>query len=417
MPARLPRRILVLTVLILGSALSFLFSPPPQTPDEFWGLYIPLGEQAGFILNKDSYGYIQAAEEPGRLLQQNEERQSRPLYVLLGTALGYPLRAVLPILVDEASVRAAVGPDVPLSDRALIGFYPAFVLLNFGVLLTSLLLFVRLYSPLTKGTGNLLTLGCLLVFLVSNPIVKAFFWTAHQQMFCFFTPLFCLWLLERFRQRPPRPVQWLGWALATGLLPLVYGNFVLVLPVLLYALGRQSGQRWPRKQMWSLAAGTVLLFLLPTVGWILLLKLRGVTYYNHEMARYHQLVWLAEAAQTSPAEFLTTVGQKLLEFAGTLSGLVGWLLAVPLLWLAARRRRQPMTPVVADAVFLLLLFGAFLAALGYYNERLTFTLQPLLLCLSAAALAHLQGLGQRIGLVVTVLAWHTYQVLSYGPFS
>ncbi|MBD2714308.1 hypothetical protein KBK19_04600 [Microvirga sp. STR05] len=415
----------MLTALILGSALSFLFSPPPQTSDEFWGLYIPLGEQTGFILNKDSYGYIQAAEEPGRLLQQNEERQSRPLYVLLGTALGYPLWAVLPSLVDEASVRAAVGPDVPLSDRALIGFYPAFVLLNFGVLLAALLLFARLYSPLTNGTGNLLTLGCLLVFLVSNPIVKAFFWTAHQQMFCFFTPLFCLWLLERFRQRPARPVrpvQWLGWALATGLLPLVYGNFVLVLPVLLYALWRQSGQRWTQKQMWSLAAGTVLLFLLPTVSWILLLKLRGVTYYNHEMARYHQLVWLAEAAQTSPAEFLTTVGQKLLEFAGTLSGLIGWLLAVPLLWLAARKRRQPVGPVVADAMFLLLLFGAFLAVLGYYNERLTFTLQPLLLCLSATALARLQEPGQRsclvvTGLVVTVLAWHAYQVLSYGPFS
>ncbi|MBC8085292.1 MAG: hypothetical protein H7Z21_19005, partial [Hymenobacter sp.] len=98
------KQALFCAALILAAALSFLFSPPPQTPDEFWGLYIPLGERAGFILNKDSYGYIQAAEEPGRLLRQSEERQSRPLYVLLGTAVGYPLRAVLPVFVREQAV-------------------------------------------------------------------------------------------------------------------------------------------------------------------------------------------------------------------------------------------------------------------------------------------------------------------------
>lgn len=406
------KRVLLLASLILAAALSFLFSPPPSSPDEFWGLYVPLGEQAGFILNKDSYGYIEAAEQPGRLLRQNEERQSRPLYVLLGTAVGYPLRAVLPHFIDEVAVRAAVGPEVPLSDRALIGFYPAFVLLNFGVLLAALWLFVRLYPALTNGAGSPLVLGGLLVFLASSPIVKAFFWTAHQQMFCFFTPLFCLWLLHRLRQRPPRPAQWLGAALVLGVLPLLYGNFVLVLPTLLWAQWRQPG-RFPL----SRAVGTVALFLLPTLGWLLLLKLRGVTYYNHEVVRYRQLVWLLDAAEATPAEFWAEVQSKLLEFLGTLRAVGLLLVAVPLLWLAARRPRQPYPPLVTDVWFLLALFGAFLAALGYYNERLTFTLQPLLLCLAAAALARLPGPAPRVAVLVAALGWHLYQVLSYGPFS
>jgi len=412
------KHVLLCTALIFAAALSFLFSPPPQTPDEYWGLYIPLGgEQMGFILNKDSYGYIQAAEEPRRLLQQNEERQSRPLYVLLGTTLGYPLRAMLPYIVDEAAVRAAVGPDVPLSDRALIGFYPAFVLLNFSVLLGALLLFVRLYSSLTASPTRSLTMYCLLVFLVSSPIVKAFFWTAHQQMFCFFTPLFCLWLLHWFRQHPPQPRQWLWWALLTGVLPLLYGNFVLLLPVLLYAFWQQLGRRWPRRREWLLVFGIITLFLLPTGSWILGLKLRSVAYYNHEVVRYRQLVWLLDAAQTTPGEFLDTIGSKTLDFVNTLRGIWVLLVVVPLLWLVARRRTGKPAPLIKDALVLLALFAGFLLILGYYNERLTFTLQPLLLCLGAAALARLRLPAQGILLLVAALGWHVYQMLSYGPFS
>jgi len=221
---------------------------------------------------------------------------------------------------------------------------------------------------------------------------------------------------EERRQHPP-PRQWLWRALLTGGLPLLYGNFVLVLPVLLYALWQQLGRRWPRRREWLLGFGIMALFLLPTISWILVLKLRGVTYYNHEVVRYRQLVWLLDAVQTTPGEFLDTVGNKALEFVNTLRGIWVLLVAVPLLWLVAGRRTGKLIPLVKDAPVLLALFAGFLLALGYYNERLTFTLQPLLLFLGVAALARLRLPAQGILLLIAALGWHAYQVLSYGPFS
>jgi hypothetical protein len=133
--------------------------------------------------------------------------------------------------------------------------------------------------------------------------------------------------------------------------------------------------------------------------------------------RYRQLVWLLDAVQTTPGEFLDTVASKALEFVNKLRGIWVLLVAVPLLWLVAGRRTGKLIPLVKDALVLLALFAGSLLVLGYYNERLTFTLQPLLLFLGAAALARLRLPAQGILLLIAALGWHAYQVLSYGPFS
>ncbi|MBC8082803.1 MAG: hypothetical protein H7Z21_06275, partial [Hymenobacter sp.] len=221
----------------------------------------------------------------------------------------------------------------------------------------------------------------------------------------------------RLRQHPPTRGQWLGLALAAGVLPLLYGNFVLLLPVLLYALWQQGGRR-----AWSLlllGAGMTGLFLLPTGIWVGALHVRGVTYYNHEMVRFRQLVWLFDAAQGTRSEFLAEVGRRALAFVRTLGGVAVLLVAAPLLGAVARWRGRPGPyPALAhDALWLLGLFAAFLLALGYYSDRLTFTLQPLLLCLCATALARARLPWQRPVLLTLAVAWHLYQVLSYGPFS
>lgn len=413
------KQLLLYAALLLVAALSFLFSPPPQTQDEFWGQYVRLSEHTGFVLNGDSYGYIEAAQHPGHLLRQNEERQSRPLYVLLGAVLGTPLHAILPRVLAPEVVASYLFQPPPIPVDALLGFYPAFVLLNFGMLLAALWLFAQLYGPLTAGRGKPLVLLCLLGFIASSPITKAFFWTAHQQMFTFFTPLFCLWLLHRIRQGQPSGRQWLMLALSAGVLPLLYGNFVLVLPTLLFAFWKQRAGRWFNGDELLLAMGMSFLFVVPTFGWIGLLKLRGVTYYNHEVERYRQLVWVLDAAKGPWAEFATEAGNNMLEFFSTLKGVAFFGVAVLLLWLSARRRvpQTTLPPLVSDTVFLLALYSTFFLVLGYYAPRLTFTLQPLLLCLAAAFLAQLPGRWQPAALLLAVLSWHSYNVLSYGPFS
>ena len=79
-----------LLALLLAAVLSFWLSPAPQgQPDvEYWGHYARVAPGLGFVVNHDSYGYLEVAQDPSRLLRPQEVRQSRPLYALLGAAVG-----------------------------------------------------------------------------------------------------------------------------------------------------------------------------------------------------------------------------------------------------------------------------------------------------------------------------------------
>ena len=177
------------------------------------------------------------------------------------------------------------------------------------MLLGALLLFRHLYYRLTAGRGQPLVLAALLVFLVSNQVTKAFFWTVHQQMFTFLVPLMLLALVlqlqERLRWRAALP----GLALLGGVLALVYGSFVLVLSVLLYGLWLERRTVAVSKLL-ARAIGLIALFALPTLLWIGLLKLRGVAYYNHEAEAYGQLVWLRGLWQQPLPAFLALTGSQ-----------------------------------------------------------------------------------------------------------
>ncbi|MBX0291308.1 hypothetical protein K3G63_12720 [Hymenobacter sp. HSC-4F20] len=406
------------TLLILLATVSFLFSPPPKTEAEYCGTYLHLTSFAGFTANCDGFVYMEDARHPARLLEPKEVRQSRPLFILLGSAVGYPCAWAVQGLTAAGLLPPQLLAHLPARYQPLLGFYIGYVLLNYVVLLGSMLLFTRLYHHLTQGRGSRPVLVALLVFFASNQVTKAFFWTVHQQMFTLLVPLCCVYLLlESTRPDLRRPGRIAAWALLTGLLALVYGSFVLVLPCLLYSVWQQNKlRRLP--YFLILGVGVGLLFLLPTLAWIGLLRLQGVTYYNHEAEAYHQLVWLLDIFRLPGAGFAVVVQQNASRFLATLPavglfvglvlGLFGW-------WRYARWpvERQPVEVLVG----LLLLFAGFFAGLGYYQERLTFILVPLLLCLLVALLPpRLPRWAPRV-LAGVALGWHLWQAASYGPFS
>ncbi|RYU78766.1 hypothetical protein [Hymenobacter persicinus] len=401
---------LLLPILLLLACVSFWLSPAPAGgSDEYWGTYARLSPRLGFVINGDSREYLTDAREPDRLLLAQEVRQSRPLYIMAGAAVGRVLRPVL------GSAYAAAGwGGIAAETPDFLPYYAAYVLLNFAVLLASLFLFRRVYQLLTPGRGDLVVLLELSVFLVSNPVTKAFFWTAHQQMFTFFTPLLILYGLLRYRGRALTTRQSSFGALALGVLPLVYGNFVLLLPALFYhLLSSRAGRRgWVIGLQLLLAA---ICFVLPTLAWIGLLKSQGVTYYNHEAERFHQFTWLLEAWQESAGAFFTALGTNLLTFGLNLRTIGLFLVAV--LGLGAVPDRRAALPPGSWPVlgFVFGLFLAFYALLGYYPERLTFTLVPVLLAMLAGLLP--PGRLSRLAVLLTAVGWHLYQVISYGPFS
>jgi hypothetical protein len=240
-------------------------------------------------------------------------------------------------------------------------------------------------------------------------------------------PLFCLALALHLVRRPV--LRWgalSGWALALGLLPLVYGSCVLVWPALAFGLLRPGGAATAARLRWPATLGklalSAALFAVPTLLWILLLRTQGTTYYNHEAERYHQLVWLAEARQLPFTAFLALVGSKLSEYLGSLHLMAGWLLLAVALYAATRWRRGyggPLLPAPTGTVLAWVggWFVLFFALLGYYPERLAFTLLPLVLCVIAALLPHWpQPVARPLALGIAA-GWHLYVLLSYGPFS
>ena len=408
---------LLLLGLLLAVCLSFWLSPAPlgQPEVEYWGHYARVGPGLGFVVNHDSYGYLAVAQQPGKLLLPQEVRQSRPLYALLGAVVGYPLTGAL-----RLAGRVGIAPLWGVADAEFYGFYSGFVLLNGLVLLASLLLLRWLWQAVAASRGEAWQFYAVAWVLVANPITKAFFWTAHQQMFAFFVPLFCLTLAVQLRQRAH-----LGWgplaalSLGLGLLPLVYGSFVLVWPALVIGWW-QPGMRWLAS--WGMLALTALLFVLPTLGWIAILKLNGIFYYNHEAERFHQLVWLLEARQLPAPEFFRLVGSKLAEYAASLRGMSGWLLLGAAFYAATRWRNRSdtglMPPILGRALaWVAVCFVLFYAFLGYYPERLTYTLLPLVLCLLAALLPYWPRRFARPAAFALAVSWHLYVLLSYGPFS
>ena len=408
------RKLLLLTGLLLLACASFFFSPAPtgRADEEYWGTYAQMNSRMGFVINGDTREYIADAREPNRLLNDKEVRQSRPLYILLGSALGYPLQGVLSgvNVADTWGGIAAESPD-------FLGFYAAYVLLNFGVLLASLLLFAAIYKQLAGENNDPVVLYGLSWFLVSNPITKAFFWTAHQQMFAFFTPLLFIYGLLRYRNVRLTWQQSIGWALVLGLSALVYGNFVLALLCLLYQLFAHRVHQRPMLALLRKALAVIVCFVLPTFIWIGILKLHGVTYYNQEAVRFHQFTWMLDAWRESPSTFFSTLGDNLLLFLANLRTISVFLIAVIVL-AGVQLRRGGKEPAGAWAVlgFVFLLFFAFYALMGYYPERLTFTLVPVLLCMIALLLRRPVSY-QRPLVLAAALGWHLYQVFSYGPFS
>jgi len=410
-----------LLALLLAACLSFWLSPPPQgQPEvEYWGHYARVGPGLGFVVNHDSYGYLEVAQDPSQLLRPQEVRQSRPLYGLLGAAVGYPLTGAL-----AAAARLGLAPRWPPGERGFYGFYSGYVLLNGLTLLASLLLLRCLFGRLTAGRGQAWQFYAGAWVLVANPITKAFFWTAHQQMLAFLVPLFCLWLALGPAPRRCTWGQLAGWALALGLLPLVYGSFVLAWPALAYRLVRAAGPGTAGPRRAALAARLALSafgFALPTLAWIALLHTQGVAYYNHEAVRYHQLVWLPEAwAQPG---FGGVVLAKLHGYFEGLQIMGAWLLLgaglLAATWWRLRRVAAPLLPPAVGSA-LAWVFGCFVvffALLGYYPERLAYTLLPLVLCLLLGLLPQWPRRYAQPVALAAAASWHLYVLLSYGPFS
>ncbi len=415
----------LLFILVLN--ISLLFSPPPGpgTTDPN-GRYISLNRFAGFFLNPDTYGFIFPAIHPKLLFEDHAQRQNRPLFILAGSVVGYSITFLTwPVHHQLQNFYGKFYRGIYLKEDVLkIGnFYLGFILLNILILWIALFLFEKIFyiiveRPETAG----LSMYVLMIFIASNPVTKAFFWTVHQQMFAFLTPLLCFYILLRFRDSNSTGSFQVLCKLFTlsGFFLLAYGNFLMLLPALLFCFVtgvKQTDSKISSTQAIYKGMLLVFLFFLPTFCWILILKMNGVDYYNFEITYYHQVVWIGQALKHSFRTFFQQLFSNSFEYLKTMREIL-YLLAGTFIVILAGKVKPPFkSDIFYRWLLVCLSFLTFYWLLGFYAERLTNTLIPVIICFWVIATSQKIGTKKNVFILSSLAAtWYFYVLMSNGPF-
>ncbi len=407
------KRLIIYTVIILIVTVSFLFSPHPYSEKDYCGQFIRIGNYMGFTFNCDAGQFCKNARYPSMLLEPGAQRQSRPLYILGATFIGYPLQWTFD-KIDIGFLHKLKLRDEQASEY--VGFYAGYVLMNYLLLLLSLYYFERIARTITKGNISNLLLYAFMFFLVSNEITKAFFWTPHQQFFSLLTPLLSIHISFIIWQKQLHLKKLLPMSALCGFLMLAYGNFLPMFCCLVVV------SFFVDKKFHALyLISNVIVFAAPTLLWIIMCNAVAHSYYNYEMVTYHQLVWIVETLKVSFSEFAHTFYNFTIYYMHTFTE-ISWFITVVFL-LAIYLRKELFNDTVQNHYIIIIIntlsiFFFFFWLLGFFKERLTFTLYAPILCMLLFEVSRITMLRKNAGIVVLIaVAWHMYNLLSYGPFS
>ncbi len=429
------KKILKYLAIILFANLSFLFSPPPneEALNEGYHSYIPLNNHMGVTINGDSYIFIDCSIQPSDLMQQNSFRQARAFYVMAGAALGNTIyylttplhRATDRYLKEKNIFQPGYRLSHPVEPTKYFFFYTSFVVLNIIILLFALLLFEKIIIAVsgTWKNGSLL-FAMLLFMLASNQETRFYFWTPHQQLLNILTPLLCIHtgILILSRRINFQKILWM--ALAMGLLLLTYGNMLLLLPVFVCGYLYIEKKQLNQLTIVSLLRGLIItfVFFLPMILWIAWLKSAGVTFYNPELEEYREFVWITDAFKGSNGSILRIFLSHSYHFILTFGCLIIPLLFLLIAYLIYRRNadlplsiRNQLNILMPHTgrllLFVLIETVLFFWLVGYYADRLTFSLVPVLLCYTTLIL-NFQELNKKTinGLILLIILCHFYNV-------
>ncbi|HRP56396.1 hypothetical protein [Agriterribacter sp.] len=387
------KKIGLFLVIILTANILLLYSHSGNRgPFEFDYNYIKINKYMGIRVNPDAFTFIGVAINPGYLFQDGYLRQSRPVYALIGSVIGYSIYyATYPLhAVFEREMKKSLDLRGTKSEEnkgvLYFCFYLGYVLLNFLILLCSLLLFDRLIH-ITSGywkNGKLLYI-LILLMIAGNHETKYFFWTPHQQLFNILTPLLSLYAGIKIIQNHIPSSKLFLYSFLSGCALLIYGNFLLLFITILASglyIFLKNNQLNYRAIIIRLTV-MIFLFSIPTVSWILFLKSKGINFTSSELDVYRQFIWIADATKVSPQYlfysgavntwyFLQTFGSLLLPLL--------LLLITVLYFLKNNISFSVLTQRIAFIPFVICIAHVlFFWLLGYYADRLTFSLVPFIL--------------------------------------
>jgi len=325
--------------------------------------------------------------------------------------------------------RALVGPIVDLA-----GFEGPTSAAQAGYLLINL----ALLAAAIGLTGWLLRdvatpwpiIAAVVAVLVANNITKAFIWTAHTQIFNLLLPVALIAIVVRtVKPDYPQRNRFLI-AFGLGTLVLAYGTFLVGLPLLLISgeISRRRSRTPVTRSLVLRELGLGAVFVAPTVLWVAFVTAYVGSFYSHETSRYRQFVWVFDAAESGLGELVSQAVTFTGDFRATLtSGEIGpflLLLAVALVSFVMRHRSGPSSLGEADLQLAALLTAGMLAVflwpIGFYAQRMSFTIVPAILIFVALEVPARWEDSSMIaaGTVLAAAAgWTALHLIQSGPYN
>ena len=253
--------------LFLVSSLGFLFNlttlfRAPANPQEVCGNQI---EKLIFNIsfrrfeNCDSILFTNAYLNPMTLLNEGSIWQSRPGYIFFAIIF-----------------------------KPFVGNHTAipFIITNFLILVASSFLAIKLLKPLSNEVKNNRVVLPAHFFIHSsiwlNPVTRAFFWTAHFQMFNILMPLLAIYLSSLICRNKMKVTA--VKLLFVGSLLLFYSSAVVV--ILLFVISMIITKKFKYYYVAILA--------FPNMVWILLNFVYSGSFYDHATQKYRQYVWVLD---------------------------------------------------------------------------------------------------------------------------
>lgn len=428
------KKFIIYFLITLIIPLSFLFSPSPQ--EKTCSTYIPINKHMGYMLNCDSFGFIEAARNPSVLFEKDYMWQGRPLFIIMGSVIGYgiyPLINLIPADYFEMTAVKALPPiESPSKDKiTTFTFYLAYIFLNFLFVFFSIVLLDLIIDLLadSKFPQNLKYLFS--IFVASNLATKSFFLSPHLQMMIMFSPLLCCYVtLKTSLDYNFNYKKIIFIAFLIGFLNLVYGTFILILPNIIIAL---AYQHFRSKTLFNFIKQSIfisLAFILPSVLWIGTIIAKNGHFYSLDFSGYRQFVWIIDSLSISFSTFCDKFILNSYRYSETmLIILVPFLLFILLISINTITKKYEKNQVTlfwtkrSILILIFTLYFVFFWLMGFSLLRLTFTMFFILLCSILLELSILNKrfsfLEKKLMLIVSiciVLSWTVYNVFSYGPF-
>jgi hypothetical protein len=402
----------------------------PMISDPFCATPVHVNSFMAYPLNCDSTLFLRLAHHPGELLTRanfshdppaertaaahrlrtDHLRQSRPGYVALSAIATRIL----------GSPAASIGLDRVYGQTNTA--YIPLILINLIVVVAAVVLLARLLRGFGAPAPVVVALSSLLVL---NDLMKAFFWTPHEQMFVLLTPLATIaagrWLIL---ERP----RWLSVAvlgLGIGLGALIYANVIISLGVLTVILLARGWRGVAQALMLCLT------FAIAPIGWIWICRKISGTYLNNDIAFYREFVWLPQAFGQGWHVFLARLELASVSAIRELIGADGLVLAVIAASMAAAilagvrldaatRQDKAVLTAAGLTIAFSVLFGW---GIGIITTRVMFDSFPALLVLAGwmatrfAVKSRATLLVASYGLAVIAIGNALHEVLTHGPYS